>query len=177
MPDVSVPTPTLPHMQADWQETATAISTVAVAIAAIGVALYGKWRADLRMKNEREHAAEILAQERAAADSRLMQQMAHSDAQLREERLRAQDAEQQASAWAVEVVPNLAGGTSDGTSQLAVTVRNLGSYSIMQVEAQFSPDDKQRAGRCRGTTAASCRPCRRRTAAAPGGRGPDAKMI
>jgi hypothetical protein len=57
-------------MPADWQETATAIGTVAVAIAAIGVAAYGEWRADLRMKSEREYAAGVLAEERAAADDR-----------------------------------------------------------------------------------------------------------
>jgi hypothetical protein len=44
-------------MHADWQETATAIGTVAVAIAAIGVAAYGEWRADIRIKDERKHAA------------------------------------------------------------------------------------------------------------------------
>lgn len=54
-------------MPADWQETATAIDTVAVAIAAIGVAAYGEWRADLRMKSERKHAAGVFAQERTAA--------------------------------------------------------------------------------------------------------------
>jgi hypothetical protein len=67
--------------------------------------------------------------------------MEHSDAQLREEQRRTQEAEQQAGAWAVEVIPNLSRG-GDGINQLGVTVRNLGNYSIIQVEAQFSPDGK-----------------------------------
>lgn len=58
-------------MHADWQDTATAIGTVAVA----GVALFAEWRADIRVKREREHSAKVLAEERAAADTRLMRRM------------------------------------------------------------------------------------------------------
>jgi len=126
-------------MRADWQDTATAIGTVAVAVVAVGVALFAEWRADIRVKREREHSAKGLAEERAAADTRLMRQMEHSDAQLREDRQRTRKAEQQAEAWAVQIIPNLACG-GDGTSQLTATVRNLGNYSIVQVEVQFSPD-------------------------------------
>jgi hypothetical protein len=42
-------------------------------------------RTDLRMKNERKHAAGVLAQERTAADDQLRRQIEHSDAQFREE--------------------------------------------------------------------------------------------
>jgi hypothetical protein len=54
---------------------------------------------------------------------------------------RTQEAEQPAGAWAVQVVPDL-GRVGDGTSQLSVAIRNLGNYSITQVEAQFSPDGR-----------------------------------
>lgn len=55
-------------------------------------------------------------------------------------------AEQPAGAWAVQVVSNL-GRVDDGTSQLSVAIRNLGNYSITQVEAQFIPDGKNSSPR------------------------------
>jgi hypothetical protein len=93
------------------------------------------------MKSEKKHAARVLAQERTAADDRLRRQMEHSHAQFREEGQRAQEAEQPAGAWPVQVVPNL-GRVGDGTSQLSVAIRNLGNYSITQVEAQLGPDGR-----------------------------------
>ena len=129
----------LPCMPADWQDTATAIGTIAVAVVAVGVALYGERRADSRIKQERIYAAKVLADERAAADGRLLEQMKHSDAQLREERQRSQQAAQLAEAWAVEVAPRRYDKTAS-TTELAVNVKNLGSYAITEVDAWFSPD-------------------------------------
>jgi hypothetical protein len=128
-------------MPADWQETATAVGTIAVAVAAVGVALYGEWRTDVRLERERKHSAKVLAEERAAADARLQRQIEHSDAQLREERERVKRAEQEVEALSVEVTPELKAKGTD-TSELAVTVRNLGRHSIVQVQAQFSPDGR-----------------------------------
>jgi hypothetical protein len=52
----------------DWL---TGIGTVAVAIVAVGVALYAEWRADQRVAAERKHSAQVLAEERKLADDRL----------------------------------------------------------------------------------------------------------
>lgn len=125
----------------DWASIMTAVGTVAVAVVAVGVALFAEWRADKRVTAERVHAATVLADERAAADARLKSQQEHSGAQLREERQRAQDAEQQAEAWAVEVIPDVAGGAGSA-SYLTVDVFNLGSSTITRVEAEFSLDGR-----------------------------------
>jgi hypothetical protein len=133
----------------DWL---TAIGTVAVAVAAVAVALFAEWRASVRVTAERQHSARILADERAAADKRLRDQQEHSDRQLREERQAAQDAEQLAEAYAVQVVM----GERDGgvardelygepteiasTKILAVMIVNRGNYTITRIEAKFSPD-------------------------------------
>jgi hypothetical protein len=78
----------------------TAIGTVAVAVAAVGIAIWGERRTDGRIKDERKRSDELiaaeharadrqLAEERALADERLADQLAHSDAQLAEERAAA----------------------------------------------------------------------------------------
>jgi hypothetical protein len=131
----------------DWL---TAIGTVAVAIAAVGVAFFAEWRAGVRVRDEREHAAKVLTDERAAADERLKTQLAHSDAQLQAERQISQDAEQMAEAYAVQVVmAEMAAGelTGDGydpvdesVRKLAIMIVNRGRYTITRVEAQFCTD-------------------------------------
>lgn len=81
----------------DWASATTAIGTVAVALAAVGVALLAEWRAGQRLRKEYDRSDDLLAEERALhakeiaeeralADKRLAEQFAHSDAQLAEER-------------------------------------------------------------------------------------------
>lgn len=78
----------------------TAIGTVAVAVAAVGIAIWGERRTDGRVEDERKRSDELiaaeharadrqLAEERALADKRLADQLAHSDAQLAGERAAA----------------------------------------------------------------------------------------
>jgi hypothetical protein len=54
-----------------WPGELTAWGTLAVAIAAVAVALFAEWRAAVRVAQEREHSAQVLADERKAADDRL----------------------------------------------------------------------------------------------------------
>lgn len=65
-----------------------------------------------------------------------------TDNRLRDERQYAQDREQLAQASAVEVVPNVSVGGGTGVSRLTAFVTNLGSYTITQVETQFSCNDE-----------------------------------
>lgn len=125
----------------DWL---TGIGTVAVAVLAVGVALYAERRADKRVAAERAHSAKVLAEERKLADDRLLKQMQHSDAQVLQERNRGVDAEQHAQAWAVEILPGSAAADSDesDTSYMTVLVSNLGTRTITRVEAHFSPDGR-----------------------------------
>jgi septal ring factor EnvC (AmiA/AmiB activator) len=78
----------------------TAIGTIAVAVTAVGIAIWGERRTDRRIRDERERSDELiaaeharadrqLAEERALADKRLADQLAHSDAQLATERAAA----------------------------------------------------------------------------------------
>jgi hypothetical protein len=81
----------------DWASATTAIGTVAVAVVAVGVALFTAWRAGLQLREEHKrsdkllaeeqalHAKEI-AEERVLAGTRLAEHFTHSDAQLAEER-------------------------------------------------------------------------------------------
>jgi septal ring factor EnvC (AmiA/AmiB activator) len=79
----------------------TAIGTVAVAVAAVGIAIWGERRTDGRIGEERKRSDELitaehtradrqLAEERVLADKRLADQLAHSDAQLAGERAAAE---------------------------------------------------------------------------------------
>jgi hypothetical protein len=78
----------------------TAIGTVAVAVTAVGIAIWGERRTDRRIEDERKRSDELiaaehtradrqLAEERVLADKRLADQLAHSDAQLAAERAAA----------------------------------------------------------------------------------------
>jgi hypothetical protein len=78
----------------------TALGTIAVAVTAVGIAIWNDRRTDARIRDEQERsdrriAAERawadhrLAEERALADKRLADQLAHSDAQLAAERAAA----------------------------------------------------------------------------------------
>jgi hypothetical protein len=67
----------------------TALGTVAVAVTAVGIAIWGERRTDWHIKHERAWADHQLAEERDLADKRLAEQLAHSDAQLAAERAAA----------------------------------------------------------------------------------------
>ena len=84
----------------EWPNVVTAIGTVAVAVAAVGIAIWADCRTSIRIKGERERSDKIieaeharaeqqLADERTLADRRLAEQLAHSDAQLAGERAAA----------------------------------------------------------------------------------------
>jgi len=141
-----------------WASGATAIGTIAVAIVALGIAIYSERRTDKRVKAEREHGDGVLAEERRLADKRLADQMAHSDAQLAEERAAAdrrlererqiaQERVQLAEAYAVEVTAARMSAEAYG-SQITTTpdepiacavaiVVNGGHYTITRLQAQF----------------------------------------
>lgn len=129
----------------DWL---TAIGTVAVAIVAVGVALYAEWRADRRVAAERAHSAVVLAEERRLADKRLARQLEASEAQLRDEREHARREQQEADAWAVQVrfvmwpasVPGEGEQGGADARRLLVIVTNLSARTVTRVEGRFSSD-------------------------------------
>jgi len=95
----------------DWL---TAVGTVAVALVAVGVALFAEWRASVRVQaersrsdqvlaDERARSDQVLADERAAADKRLKSQQEHSDRQFHAAQTRSQETEQYTEAYAVQV--------------------------------------------------------------------------
>jgi hypothetical protein len=67
----------------------TAIGTVAVAIAAVGIAFWTDWRTGARITAERTRHDKEITDERALVDQRLADQRAHSDKQLADERAAA----------------------------------------------------------------------------------------
>jgi hypothetical protein len=68
-----------------WPAEMTAWGTLTLAVAAVAVALFAEWRSSVRVKQERERSYRLLAEERAAADKRLADQMAHNEQQRRQE--------------------------------------------------------------------------------------------
>src|SRR5262249_52370744 len=115
----------------DWPSIVTAIGTVAVAVVAVGVALFTEWRIGKRLRAERERSDKQLAEERALSEGR-----------LREERKLFQDREQLAEAYAVQVVLTKKIVGVDAESLVAF-IFNRGSQTITQIEARFSPDSQQ----------------------------------
>jgi hypothetical protein len=81
----------------------TAIGTVAVAVVAVGVALFAEWRAGKRVAAERAHG-----------DERLREERERSDKQIAEERRIAQEREQLAEAYAVQVTLMMGATEGDG---------------------------------------------------------------
>jgi hypothetical protein len=142
----------------DWTSVVTAVGTILVAVAAVGIAIFSERRTDSRVAAERARSDRILGEERVLADkqiaderatskARLQAEHERSDRQLREERQRAQDAEQLAEAYAVQVVhaEKLTGDAievvyeepdPDVRSLVAIVV-NHGRYTITGVEARF----------------------------------------
>jgi len=142
-----------------WPDELTAWGTLAVAVVAVGVALFGEWRAGSRVRAERAHQADVLNAERKAADDRLQrqledsasqlqQQLDHASAAARTERDRAHTAD----AYLVQVTPArmpAAAFRSQITTEPGipvtcpvVIVRNRGHYTITDVDARFSPDGR-----------------------------------
>ncbi len=151
----------------------TAIGTIAVAVAAVGIAIWSDWRTGKRIADEREaHEKEIaaertladerlakqlahsdaqLAEERAAADKRLREELEHSAAQLQEERQVAQDREQWAEAYLVEVTEarmepeawgsRITTGPDTPIECPAAIVINRGHYTITHLQAQICMND------------------------------------
>ena len=117
----------------DWTGIMTAIGTVALAIVAVFAPIYTEWRANKRLKAEHERSDKLLADERD-----------RSVAALRDERQLGQDREQLAEAYSVQVVlmKFAVRMGEDAASKLVVNIVNHGSYTITQIEAQFSPDGK-----------------------------------
>jgi hypothetical protein len=118
----------------DWASIMTAIGTVAVAVAAVWVALWTDRRAARRLKGEHKRSDQLLAEERE-----------RSKAEIEEERRIAQEREQLAEAYAVQVAlgaVNIAKNSDPGdvVKRLAVMVVNRGKLTITGIEAQFSYD-------------------------------------
>lgn len=132
----------------------TAFGTVGAVVAAVGIAIWGEWRTNKRIERERVRSDKILADERALADDRLARQLEHSDAQLAAERAHSaaqlqgerryeREQEQFSQASAVYVDPSESPRSEDmSVRALAVQVTNAGAYTIVRVEAQFSPEGK-----------------------------------
>jgi hypothetical protein len=124
----------------DW----TAIGTIALAVMTLAAVI----TTIIITTQDRASARTSLDQERAAADARLTRQLEHSDAQLQAERQAAQDAEQHAEAYAVQVVlgvqadapPDAYGDPGDSVKTLVVMIANRGKYTVTRVEAQFGPN-------------------------------------
>jgi hypothetical protein len=125
--------------------------TLAVAVAAVAVALFAEWRAGVRVAQEREHSARVLADERKPADDRLAAQLAASEAQLRAERDEARKVAQESDAWAVQVdlsdslVAGSPGSPPGEAKVLMATVTNNGRRALGRVRAKFSSDGSQRS--------------------------------
>jgi hypothetical protein len=133
-----------------WPGELTAWGTLAVAVVAVAVALFAEWRAGIRVAQEREHSAKVLADERKAADERLATQLAASEAQLRAEREEARKVAQEADAWAVQVDLSdslvYEGSHPTADKRLLATVTNNGTRALGRVRAKFSPDGSNRIG-------------------------------
>lgn len=130
-----------------WPGELTAWGTLAVAVVAVAVALFAEWRASVRVAQEREHSAKVLAHERKAADDRLARQLAASEAQLRAEREEARQVMQEANAWAVQVdLSDSLVNPPSGDKSLMATVTNKGTRALGRVRARFSPDGSNHIG-------------------------------
>jgi len=139
-----------------WADTTTAVGTVALAVATVAVAAVAVWvalwtdrRAARRILEEHERSDRLLKEERERSDRLLEEERRHSTDQIEEERRIAQEREQLAEAYQVQVVlgensvggePNQFGDLDGSVRRLAVMVVNRGSFTITRVEAQFCYD-------------------------------------
>jgi hypothetical protein len=110
----------------------TAIGTLAVAVVAVGVALFAEWRADKRVMAEREHG-----------DKRLREERERGDARVAQERRFFQEREQFAEAYSLQVTlvtSSIHGAGEDQARRLIAAIVNHGAQTITRVEVRFSPD-------------------------------------
>lgn len=98
------------------------------------------------LADERKYAAGVLAAERQAADDRLARQLKATSDQLWEERGHRVIAQQLSDAWAVRVLMTREPPDPDEDARLIAVVTNLGSRTISDLRAQFSPDGTSRIG-------------------------------
>ena len=141
---MQIVTAVAPDGPAEWL---TGIGTLALAVIAVGVALWTEWRAGKRAAAERLHSDQVLADERQRHDAELAAEQLISRAQLAEERGLVQAREQMAEAYAVQVAQGEtpSGTPADDTYQeptdeartLFALIVNRGAYTITRVEAQF----------------------------------------
>lgn len=151
-------------MGTNWGEV-TGLGTIAVAVVAAAVAVLGEWRASARVKDERRHAAKVLAAqqehsdeqlrlERETADARLKTQQEHSDRQVSEERQAAQAFLQLEEAYAVRIStgwqdgritdPHINVEPDDVLQSMVVVVINRGRFTVTEVDARlFRLDNSQ----------------------------------
>src|SRR5689334_10776742 len=122
----------------------TAIGTVAVALAAVGIAIWSDRRTGKRLADERtladgrlarqlKHSDDQLEKERAAADKRLSDEISAANERLRQERQAAQEQEQYAEAYAVQVTlmkSGIHGDGEDAAQRLIVAIVNHGVQTI-----------------------------------------------
>jgi hypothetical protein len=121
-------------------------------MAAVGIALWTEWRSDKRIRAEHKRSDRLLREERERAA-----------AAIEEERRLAQEREQLAQAYAVQVVEGYraagplqpAGHRSSTETQSGVFLVNHGSFTITDVRAWFRHEDGslaeyRRAGRWTG---------------------------
>jgi hypothetical protein len=72
-----------------WTDVLTGVGTVAVAVAAVGIAIWTDRRASQRFTQERAAADARLVEERQAADARLAEELDRADKRLADERAAA----------------------------------------------------------------------------------------
>jgi len=128
-----------------WTDILTAIGTVAVAAVAVWVALWTDRRAARQLKAEHDRSDQLLKEERERSDRQLAEEREHSRAQIEEERQIAREREQLAEAYQVQVFPGERPGAGQDIHDpavvaLVVLLVNHGSFTIREVEAQFSVD-------------------------------------
>ena len=123
----------------------TAIGTIAVAVTAVGIAIWGERRTDRRIRDEREHSNKLiaaehawadrqLAEERALADKRLAGQLAHSDVQLAAERAAA-------DAWLKEELAHADANLAEEHRIAREREQWAEAYAVEVTAAQMSPEE------------------------------------
>jgi hypothetical protein len=113
-----------------WPDELTGIGTILLAIATLAAIIT---------------TVIITRQDRWIAECHLKRELAHSAAQLKDERDHARDHEQQVNAWAVRVETATVGGglgIPSSVKRLVVNLTNGSTYPISAPAAKFSPEGK-----------------------------------
>lgn len=131
----------------NWTDIMTAFGTVGAVIAAVMIALVTGLLSRRQLRREHERSDFLLAEQREQEKAAVEDERAYGKAQLEEERRLAQEREQLAQAYLVQVVlaehapPRLRSLEStqprSDVTQLAVMVVNRGSFTITRVDMQF----------------------------------------